>query len=158
MPKNDMPKVLCIEDDTDLLRLLKLRLELAYLDLEVFTQGDTALHWHILNSGAEQAVISDYLVPGMNGVQLYQELKESGWNGPFILISARPKDDIPDLPVDPLFRFVQKPVDVRELVEFCRHGLRKVDSIKTRTRKKNQWDLPELPEEDGSDDEDDFGF
>lgn len=82
-------RVLIIEDDTDLQQSLKDILE--FKNLEVWTADDGIQAFEMINSQTFDLIISDILMPGMDGITFLSEFKKRKdlENIPIILLSGR---------------------------------------------------------------------
>jgi CheY-like chemotaxis protein len=83
--------ILCVDDENNPLVLRKLVLEKAGYEVVTAKSGKEALQ--IAASRVIDLVLSDHLMPGMNGAELTQEIKAQHPNLPVILISG--VNDIP---------------------------------------------------------------
>ena len=108
------PKLLLVDDDAGLLRLLSIRLERDGYTIATAPDARTALR--TIRDFAPDLVITDLRMDGMDGTQLLDEIQQQ-WPGlPVLLITAH--GTIPDA-VDATqrgaFGFLTKPLDRREL-------------------------------------------
>lgn len=83
--------ILCVDDESNPLVLRKLVLEKAGYEVITARSGKEALQ--LSGSRVIDLVLSDHLMPGMNGAELAQELKAQNPALPVILISG--VNDIP---------------------------------------------------------------
>jgi response regulator RpfG family c-di-GMP phosphodiesterase len=83
--------ILCVDDENNPLVLRKLVLEKAGYEVITARSGKEALQ--VTGSRPVDLVVSDHLMPGMNGAELAQEIKAQNPNLPVILISG--VNDIP---------------------------------------------------------------
>ncbi|HKW18948.1 MAG TPA: response regulator [Terriglobales bacterium] len=88
---NGRTVILCVDDESNPLVLRKLVLEKAGYEVITARSGKEALQ--LTGSRAFDLVLSDHLMPGMNGAELAQELKAQNPALPVILISG--VNDIP---------------------------------------------------------------
>ncbi len=121
-------KILCVDDDPSVLKALA-RLFAGY-DYTVFTASSGLEGLKILERENVNIVISDYRMPGMNGVELIKEVYERRPNIYRIILSAY--DDkkivIPAINKGNIYKFITKPWDNNELIKI-------ISNIKTAIQK-----------------------
>ena len=83
--------ILCVDDENNPLVLRKLVLEKAGYEVITARSGKEALQ--VTGSRPVDLVLSDHLMPGMNGAELAREIKAKNPHLPVILISG--VNDIP---------------------------------------------------------------
>lgn len=89
----DFLRILHVDDDDCFLQISKQILEMdGKIKVETATSVDEALenlkHFHY------DLVVSDYDMPGKNGLQLLEELKKLGKNLPFILFTGKAREEV----------------------------------------------------------------
>ena len=82
-----MAKILLVEDELDLARLIQNWLEREHYQVEVVTDGNSALHR--INSFTYELIILDIMLPGMSGVDLCRTFRQSKGSTPVLIITAR---------------------------------------------------------------------
>ncbi|MHA2203545.1 MAG: PAS domain S-box protein, partial [Candidatus Hodarchaeales archaeon] len=106
--------VLSIDDEPGLLELSKIFLEKENEYLEVDTSTSVADALKKLEKKNYDAIISDYKMPGMNGLELLEALRNQGNNIPFIIFTGRGREEVAiealNLGAD---RYIQKGGDPR---------------------------------------------
>lgn len=82
-------KVLIVDDESALLEQAEIFLprENDSLSVETTTSGEEALQ--MVRSRNFDAVVSDYLLPDMDGIEILRKLREEGSGVPFIMITGR---------------------------------------------------------------------
>ena len=85
-------RVLVVEDERDLNRLIKKRLKEEGLSVDACYNGEEALDY--LTSVDYDLLISDIMMPKMDGIELVKRLREMKKDIPFIFLSA--KDAVED--------------------------------------------------------------
>ena len=116
-------KILIVDDDPSLLRLLGIRLNAAGYKVESAKSGKEALG--IIKSFHPQLVISDLRMDGMDGMALFEKIREQQPNLPVIIMTAH--GTIPDAinaTKQGVFSFLTKPFESRELLETVKQALR----------------------------------
>jgi FixJ family two-component response regulator len=89
---NTPPLLFIVEDDNDLNHLIQKSLRREGLVTEGAQNGKEAISGIIRNSNA--LMLLDYSLPDMTGVELLKELKEKGYEIPFIVITGRGNEEI----------------------------------------------------------------
>jgi DNA-binding response OmpR family regulator len=82
---NDRQRILVVDDDRDMLRLLNRTLELEGFDTVVVADGDMALN--ILNKTEPDLVILDTMMPGLDTYQILDLIREHS-DVPIILLTT----------------------------------------------------------------------
>ena len=122
------PRVLIVDDDNTQADMLRKMLELDGFATESFYDPVTALEK--MRESPAHVVVSDYNMPEMNGVELFERLRSGHPDLVFIIITAF---GTLETAVDAMKRgvhdFVTKPVDVGELVLKIKKALRVRDLV-----------------------------
>ena len=109
-------RLLVVDDDADMLRLLSMRLSSAGYQVTAVTSAETALTQ--LEIEHPQLVLSDVRLPGRDGLQLFDEIRKRHPSLPVILLTAH--GTIPDAveaTARGVFTYLTKPYDGRELLD-----------------------------------------
>ena len=113
--KPNQPKVLLVDDDKDMLHLMKIRLSSEGFAVDVAHNGDEAMS-HFLNERPD-VVVTDLKMPGMDGMSLLEMLQRKAPTLPIIMITAH--GTIPDAVAATkagAVGFITKPIDKDELL------------------------------------------
>jgi DNA-binding response OmpR family regulator len=87
-----MKRLLVIEDDEPIARILDQGLRLAGYDVVIETDGrDGSRRWA---NGGFAAVILDVMLPGVNGLDIAAERRLQGDRTPILLLTARDDDEV----------------------------------------------------------------
>ncbi len=131
LPYNDR-RVLLVEDDADVLEYVAGLLS-KYFIVERCSSGDEALGMMAGRSGDFSLVVTDAMMPGVNGYELVRRMKaDAGWKTvPVVMLTAVSSDDNRakslDLGVD---AFVGKPFDNKMLVSTCCNLIGRYDELR----------------------------
>jgi two-component system response regulator GlrR len=109
-------RLLVVDDDADMLRLLSMRLSSAGYQVTAVTSAESALTQ--LEIEHPQLVLSDVRLPGRDGLALFDEIRKRHPTLPVILLTAH--GTIPDAveaTARGVFTYLTKPYDARELLE-----------------------------------------
>ena len=111
--------VIIVDDDPDLVDLFKEILEKNGYKVCGFTHPLTALEFIQKNHKNCNLVISDYIMPQLNGYELGKKIKEIDSNIKVILISDY--DDRHENNLE--FKFIQKPITINNLIKTVEESL-----------------------------------
>ncbi len=88
-----MIRVLYVDDEPGLLEIGKLFLEQSgQFSVDIITSASVALT--LLNTKNYEAIISDYQMPEMNGIEFLKKVRTSGNTIPFILFTGRGREEV----------------------------------------------------------------
>lgn len=108
-------RVLLVDDDPDLLRLLSIRLKASGFDARCSTSGESALA--ALASHRPDIVVTDLRMPGMDGLALFDAVRQQDISLPVIVLTAH--GSIPEA-IEATRRgvsgYLTKPYDAAELI------------------------------------------
>jgi DNA-binding response OmpR family regulator len=110
--------ILAVDDELDLVNLIKLSLDMNGFKVCTFTDALAALQHFNANSRYYDIVISDIRMPGMNGYEFIKHLKNINPKVKIVLMSAFEINNkefhnlLPDIKVD---AFLQKPFHIQQL-------------------------------------------
>lgn len=117
------PRILVAEDDPDVLRMLE-HVMRTLGDVETATNGQDALA--LAKSGRPDVIVTDVMMPKMDGLTLAKELKEDPQLAtvPVVMLTAKvgPRDVIAGINAGARF-YVTKPFKTDELVAKVRKAL-----------------------------------
>jgi DNA-binding response OmpR family regulator len=118
------PSILVVDDDQALLKLIRRFLELGGYNVTTAADGETAL-W-LINTEKPSLMILDIRMPGLNGYQVCERVRQLS-NLPIIMLTARgqPDDVIQGFAVG-ADDYVTKPFGVDELMARVKAVLRRV--------------------------------
>jgi DNA-binding response OmpR family regulator len=119
-------RVLVIEDEPDLARLVRLHLEDSGFDVEVSQDGNDGLAR--ARRGNLDLVVLDLMLPGLDGLEVCRQLRSEDRYTPILMLTARSGevDRVVGLEVG-ADDYLTKPFSVRELVARVRAILRRIE-------------------------------
>jgi CheY-like chemotaxis protein len=88
-----MLRILLVDDDPLYRELSKDYLEIFY-EIEVDTASSAGEAIPKLRTGVFDAVVSDYRMPGMDGITFLKAIRQKGIKTPFILFTEASKEDV----------------------------------------------------------------
>ncbi|MGJ8691699.1 MAG: sigma 54-interacting transcriptional regulator [Thalassotalea sp.] len=136
--QNIKEKILIVDDDPSLLRLLGIRLSAAGYHVESADSAKMALG--ILKSFQPQLVISDLCMEGMDGMALFEQVRLQHANLPVIILTAH--GTIPDAIAatkQGVFSFLTKPFESKALLETVKQAIRLQPNTITDKQAKQSW-------------------
>ncbi len=122
---SDMGKILVVDDDRTLIRIVKTRLEAEKYKVFIASNGEEALR--ILDKKRPDLVILDIMMPGIDGFETCQRLrsKPAHRHLPVIMLTAKhnPSEKVKGLDMGAV-DYMTKPYESDELLARIRAGLR----------------------------------
>ena len=89
----DIVRILYVDDEPDLLEIARHFLEReGAFTVDTLTSAQEAIVH--LNTARYDAIVSDYQMPGMDGITFLKQLKESGNPTPFIIFTGRGREEV----------------------------------------------------------------
>ena len=115
-------RILLVDDDTDLLRLLSMRLSAAgYAVTQVESAEQAMARFPVLRP---DLVVTDLRMAGMDGLGLFEEIRKVNASVPVIILTAHGSiAEAVEATRRGVFSFLTKPVDSRALLEEVRKAL-----------------------------------
>lgn len=118
--KNDKPlaRLLLVDDDPDIVQVLKMGLVKNRFLVDAFTNPKEALQKFQSNSGDYCLVLSDIRMPDLSGIQLSKKVKEANPSVKVVLMTAfevRHNEFSAVFPSTQIDGFVQKPIGISDL-------------------------------------------
>jgi DNA-binding response OmpR family regulator len=118
------PRVLVVDDDPQVLRLMRVNLEMEGYDVVSAPDGAEALD-AVINERPD-IVVCDVMMPGIDGLTVLRNLRSNPRTSkiPFVVVSAKAqRSDVKaalDMGAD---RYITKPFDPQELLDAVEHLL-----------------------------------
>jgi len=131
-------KILIVDDDPNLLRLLGIRLSAAGYNVESAASAKISLG--ILKSFQPHMVISDLRMEGMDGMALFEQIRKQYPQMPVVIMTAH--GTIPDAinaTKQGVFSFLTKPFESQELLETVQKAIELQPSISQNNPKESSW-------------------
>lgn len=131
-------KILIVDDDPSLLRLLGIRLNAAGYTVKSAANAKIALG--VLESFQPHMVISDLRMEGMDGMALFEQIRQQFPNMPVVIMTAH--GTIPDAinaTKQGVFSFLTKPFESQELLDTVTKAIQLQPSATKQNKKQSQW-------------------
>jgi len=131
-------KILIVDDDPNLLRLLGIRLSAAGYNVESAASAKIALG--ILKSFQPHMVISDLRMEGMDGMVLFEQIRRQYPQMPVVIMTAH--GTIPDAinaTKQGVFSFLTKPFESQELLETVQKAIELQPLISQSSSEESSW-------------------
>jgi DNA-binding NtrC family response regulator len=124
-----MKQALLLDDNAAQLTIREMVLRQAQIESHVATRAESALALLRSDPGRDKigVVITDHLMPDMDGVEFVRELREFNRDVPVIVISGLPDADTEYAGLNVIFR--SKPCDPEDLVSLVVKALRAQNGI-----------------------------
>jgi len=115
-----LAKLLVVDDDSDIVQVLKLGLLRNRFLVNAFTNPEEALQSFKNNAESYCLVLSDIRMPGLSGIQLARKVKEVNPSVKVVLMTAfeiRDNEFSKVFPSTHVDGFVQKPIGIKDLTD-----------------------------------------
>ncbi|MBZ0298053.1 MAG: response regulator [Anaerolineae bacterium] len=113
-----LPRVVCIEDEPEMIDLVKLILSRKGFEVIGATSGQTGLH--LIEQLQPELVLLDLIMPDMDGWEVYQKMKSNSTTAhiPVIIVTAKAQslDRMLGLRIAKVDGYVTKPFGPSELL------------------------------------------
>jgi two-component system, OmpR family, alkaline phosphatase synthesis response regulator PhoP len=130
-------RILVVDDDKDVVRLLQAYLEQAGYQVQVAYHGETA--WHIIRAERPDLVLLDLMLPGRDGWDLTRSVRSDPLlsHTPIIMLTARVTDEDKILGLElGADDYITKPYNPREVVARVRARLRVGETLQQAAQNK----------------------
>jgi len=112
-------EVLLVDEDRDVLDIVETFLEQED-DLDITSEADPERALELAVGGDYDVVVSDYTMPGLDGLELCAEIRARDGELPFVLFSAREPEDVqPEADEAGVTGFVQKGTGTEQYTELA---------------------------------------
>ena len=118
----DSLSILIVDDETDILSVIRRQLEEYGFNTCCFTKPGIALEHYKLSSNNHKLVISDLQMPNMNGFEFIRKVKEINFNVKVFLMTCFEMNDLELLlsvnssPTKLIDEFIRKPFSIEKLI------------------------------------------
>jgi DNA-binding response OmpR family regulator len=130
-------KILVIEDNQDLARLLELHLRDLTYDVDLAFNGDAG--WTQIKSRSYDLIVLDLMLPGIDGLEICRRLRSQPAYTPILMLTSKSTelDRVLGLELG-ADDYVTKPFSIRELMARVKAIFRRIDELQSDRRQDNQ--------------------
>ena len=130
-------KILVVEDNKDLARLLELHLRDLNYDVDLTFDGDAG--WAQIKSTPYDLIILDLMLPGIDGLEICRRLRAEPSYTPILMLTSKSTelDRVLGLEIG-ADDYVTKPFSIRELMARVKAIFRRVDELQSDRRPDTQ--------------------
>ena len=130
-------KILVVEDNQDLARLLELHLRDLNYDVDLTFDGDAG--WAQIKSTPYDLIILDLMLPGIDGLEICRRLRAEPSYTPILMLTSKSTelDRVLGLEIG-ADDYVTKPFSIRELMARVKAIFRRVDELQSDRRPDTQ--------------------
>jgi len=115
-------KVLLVDDEEDFVTALAERLQLRGIEVQVATDGETALA--AIDASPPQVVVLDVMMPGLGGAEVLRRIKAEHSHIPVILLTGHGSvREGADGLRQGAYDYLVKPIDIEELIRKMQEAL-----------------------------------
>jgi DNA-binding response OmpR family regulator len=123
-----MAKILLVEDDPDLANLIGNILHVERHTIETVSNGQEALGR--LKMFRYELVVLDWMLPGMNGMEIWTEFRSKGGNTPILMLTSKSTPEEKETALDGgADDYLTKPFHPKELTARIRALLRRPQTV-----------------------------
>ena len=120
-------RILVVDDDPDVLEMANCFFGNVGLDVHCAASGDEALG-KVLDSGFA-LIITDFQMPGMNGLELAAKIREITPPTPIIMITGKPSQELTDLAEEAGIKMVlHKPLHPEKILNLLNETIQSTSS------------------------------
>jgi DNA-binding response OmpR family regulator len=130
-------KILVVEDNKDLARLLELHLRDLTYDVDLAFDGDAG--WTQITSHSYDLIILDLMLPGIDGLEICRRLRSQPAYTPILMLTSKSTelDRVLGLELG-ADDYVTKPFSIRELMARVKAIFRRIDELQSDRRQDTQ--------------------
>jgi len=118
-----MDKILIVVDDIKLQRFLRSRLQKFITKIEIVLAGNFEEAIRVLEQGLISLLVTDIQMPDDDGPALLSYMNDKLPDIPCVVMTSQTKPEIKGRFSEDIFRFIEKPFDLKELAEAIVEGL-----------------------------------
>jgi two-component system, OmpR family, response regulator len=129
-----MPKILIVEDEAEVLEIMKNWLESQQFLVDLAVNGEEAMG--LLATFEYDAILLDWTLPDMEGLEILREIRGRGCSAPVIMVTGNRTLDHKEAGLDSgADDYLTKPVQLRELTARIRAVMRRTAGATTNVLK-----------------------
>lgn len=129
-------KVLIVEDEIDLANLIKSSIKELFFKVVIAKDGLEAIKK--FDSFKPDIIISDIMMPNLNGLEMSKKIKEKNSETPIVILSAHSHKEMLLEAIDlGISKYFIKPFDIEEFIEYLKELSKKINKNKSIKLKDN---------------------
>lgn len=129
-------KVLIVEDEIDLANLIKSSIKELFFKVVIAKDGLEAIKK--FDSFKPDIIISDIMMPNLNGLEMSKKIKEKYSETPIVILSAHSHKEMLLEAIDlGISKYFIKPFDIEEFIEYLKELSKKINKNKSIKLKDN---------------------
>ncbi len=129
-------KVLIVEDEIDLANLIKSSIKELFFKVVIAKDGLEAIKK--FDSFKPDIIISDIMMPNLNGLEMSKKIKEKNSETPIVILSAHGHKEMLLEAIDlGISKYFIKPFDIEEFIEYLKELSKKINKNKSIKLKDN---------------------
>ncbi|RXJ79830.1 DNA-binding response regulator [Aliarcobacter skirrowii] len=129
-------KVLIVEDEIDLANLIKSSIKELFFKVVIAKDGLEAIKK--FDSFKPDIIISDIMMPNLNGLEMSKKIKEKNSETPIVILSAHSHKEMLMEAIDlGISKYFIKPFDIEEFIEYLKELSKKINKNKSIKLKDN---------------------
>lgn len=118
-----MKKIIFVDDDVNLLDGLKRSLHKKSGEWEMVFLSDSTRVLDTLSKGSFDCIVTDYKMPGVNGMEILKKLKEEYPKLKKILLSGQIDETVYEVAMQLVDRYIQKPCPSDDIISAIENAL-----------------------------------
>jgi len=123
-------KVLIVEDEIDLANLIKSSIKELFFKVVIAKDGLEAIKK--FDSFKPDIIISDIMMPNLNGLEMSKKIKEKNSETPIVILSAHSHKEMLLEAIDlGISKYFIKPFDIEEFIEYLKELSKKINKNKS---------------------------
>ena len=129
-------KVLIVEDEIDLANLIKSSIKELFFKVVIAKDGLEAIKK--FDSFKPDIIISDIMMPNLNGLEMSKKIKEKNSEAPIVILSAHSHKEMLLEAINlGISKYFIKPFDIEEFIEYLKELSKKINKNKSIKLKDN---------------------
>jgi len=117
------PTILAIDDDADILQILRLTLEPEGFEVHTASDPHAGLDLYRQKGASIDLVLLDYMMPGLKGDAVFASIREQNANARVVMLTAYDQQHVRNTLQQGVRGYIQKPFHLDDLIQQVRAAL-----------------------------------